>query len=111
MSGKKRDRRFSIGLPIVAEIRLSLWAHTRSVSKTRMAEAILVDRVSNTGNWSEVCKDLRQEAAIHKLEVEELIKDILKSDGYSEVIDVDGIDWRSLVNKEESRSVEESSDD
>lgn len=56
---RKRDRRFPVNLPIVKEIRLSLWGHTRGVSKTRMAEAILIDKVSNADNWNEVCRDLR----------------------------------------------------
>ncbi|WP_237996541.1 hypothetical protein [Nostoc sp. UHCC 0870] len=94
---RKRDRRFPVNLPIVKEIRLSLWGHTRGVSKTRMAEAILIDRVSNADNFSEVCRDLRQEAAILKIPVEELIKQILKADGYDESIDVDGIDWSCLM--------------
>lgn len=95
---RKRDRRFPVNLPIVKEIRLSLWGHTRGVSKTRMAEAILIDRVSNADNWKEVCKDLRQEASILKIPVEELIQQILKADGYDESIDVDGVDWSCLMN-------------
>lgn len=62
-----------------------------------MAEAILIDRVSNSANWDEVCKDLRQEAAIRKISVEELIKEILKADGYQDSIDVDDIDWSCLL--------------
>lgn len=98
---RKRDRRFPVNLPIVKEIRLSLWGHTRGVSKTRMAEAILIDRVSNADNWSEVCKDLQQEAAIRKVPVEELIKEILKADGYEESIDVEGVDWLCLLDNKE----------
>ncbi|MEC4815706.1 MAG: hypothetical protein SAK29_20885 [Scytonema sp. PMC 1069.18] len=98
---KKRDRRFPVNLPIVKEIRLSLWGHTRGVSKTRMAEAILIDRVSNADNWNEVCKDLRQEAAIRQITVEELIKEILKADGYEDSIDIDNVDWSCLLNNQE----------
>lgn len=98
---RKRDRRFPINLPIVKEIRLLLWGYTRGVSKTRMAEAILIDRVSNTDNWDEVCKDLRQEAAILKIPVEELIKQVLKADKYEELIDVDEIDWSGLLEEGE----------
>lgn len=98
---RKRDRRFPVNLPIVKEIRLSLWGHTRGVSKTRMAEAILIDRVSSADNWNEVCKDLRQEAAILKIPVEELVKQVLKADGYDESIDVDGVDWSCLMDNGE----------
>lgn len=94
---RKRDRRFPVNLPIVKEIRLSLWGHTRGVSKTRMAEAILIDRVSSADNWDEVCKDLWQEAAILKIPVEELIKQILKADKYDESIDVDDVNWSCLI--------------
>ncbi len=66
-----------------------------------MAEAILIDRVSNADNWDEVCKDLRQEAAIRKIPVEELIKEILKADGYQESVDVDNVDWSCLVENTE----------
>jgi hypothetical protein len=66
-----------------------------------MAEAILIDRVSNADNWSEVCKDLQQEAAIRKVPVEELIKEILKADGYEESIDVEGVDWLCLLDNKE----------
>lgn len=104
---RKRDRRFPVNLPIIKEIRLSLWGHTRGVSKTRMAEAILIDRVSNADNWDEVCKDLKQEAAIRKMTPEELIKEILKADGYEESIDVDRIHWTSLLNNEEPLEVVE----
>lgn len=98
---RKRDRRFPVNLPIVKEIRLSLWGHTRGVSKTRMAEAILIDRVSSADNWNEVCKDLRQEAAILKIPVEELVKQVLKADGYDESIDVEGVDWSCLMDNGE----------
>jgi hypothetical protein len=66
-----------------------------------MAEAILIDRVSDADNWDEVCKDLRQEAAILKIPVEELIQQILKADGYDESIDVDGVDWSCLMDNGE----------
>jgi hypothetical protein len=75
-----------------------------------MAEAILIDSVSNADNWNEVCKDLRQEAAIRKISIEELIKEILTTDGYEESIDVDGIDWTCLTNNEEPDIAEEVSD-
>lgn len=107
---RKRDRRFPINLPIVKEIRLSLWGYTRGVSKTRMAEAILIDRVSNSDNWNEVCKDLRQEAAILKIPVEELIKQILKADKYDESIDVDDIDWTYMIDNGEIELPEPESD-
>lgn len=108
MAARKRDRRFPVNLPIVKEIRLSLWGHTRGVSKTRMAEAILIDRVSNADNWIEVCRDLRTEAAIRKIPVEELIQEILQSDGYEESIELDGVDWSCLLDDEEPLIVEES---
>lgn len=98
---RKRDRRFPVNLPIVKEIRLSLWGHTRGVSKTRMAEAILIEKVSNADNWNEVCRDLRTEAAIRKISVEELIKEVLQSDGYEESIELDGVDWNCLLDSEE----------
>jgi len=75
-----------------------------------MAEAILIDRVSNADNWNEVCKDLRQEAAIRKIPIEELIKEILTTDGYEESIDVGGIDWTCLMNNEEPDIPEEVSE-
>ena len=108
---RKRDRRFPVNLPIVKEIRLSLWAHTRGVSKTRMAEAILIDKVSNADNWNEVCRDLWQEAAIRKIPVEELIKEILQSDGYEESIELDGVDWSCLLDSEEPLIVEQLGDE
>ncbi|RCJ38688.1 hypothetical protein A6770_39485 [Nostoc minutum NIES-26] len=98
---RKRDRRFPVNLPIVKEIRLSLWGYTRGVSKTRMAEAILIDRVSSADNWNEVKKDLQQEAAILKIPVEELVKQVLKADGYDESIDVEGVDWSCLMDNGE----------
>lgn len=104
---RKRDRRFPINLPIVKEIRLSLWGHTRGVSKTRMAEAILIEKVSNADNWNEVCRDLRQEAAVRKISVEELIKEVLQSDGYEESIELDGVDWNCLLDDQEPLIVEE----
>jgi hypothetical protein len=101
MVARKRDRRFPVNLPIVKEIRLSLWAHTRGVSKTRMAEAILIERVSSADNWKEVCKDLLQEAAIRKIPVEELIQEILKADGYEDSIEIEGVDWSYLFDHQE----------
>jgi hypothetical protein len=104
---RKRDRRFPVNLPIVKEIRLSLWGHTRGVSKTRMAEAILIEKVSNADNWNEVCRDLRQEAAVRKISVEELIKEVLQSDGYEESIELDGVDWTCLLDNEDPLIPEE----
>lgn len=98
---KTRDRRFPVNFPITTEIRLSLWAHTRGVSKTRMAEAIITDRVSNKDNWDAVCKDLRQEAAIRQTTPEELIREVLKSDRYDEHIDIDKVDWSCLLHGDE----------
>lgn len=110
MSIKKRDRRFPVSLPIAKEIRLSLWGHTRGVSKTRMAEAILIDKVSNADNWDEVCRDLQQEATIRKISVEELIKEVLKADGYDESIDLEGVNWSCLLDGKEPQ-LEETQDD
>ncbi|WP_315786968.1 hypothetical protein [Fischerella sp. JS2] len=66
-----------------------------------MAEAILIDRVSSADNWNEVCKDLIQEAAIRKIPVEELIKEILKANGYEDSIEIEGVDWSSLLDNKE----------
>lgn len=104
---RKRDRRFPVNLPIVKEIRLSLWGHTRGVSKTRMAEAILIEKVSSSDNWNEVCRDLRQEAAVRKISVDELIKEVLQSDGYEESIELDGVDWTCLLDNEDPLIPEE----
>ncbi|MCC5633805.1 hypothetical protein LC613_41030 [Nostoc sphaeroides CHAB 2801] len=93
----KRDRRFSVNLPLVKEIRLILWGHTRGVSKTRMAEAILIDRVSSDGNWREVCQDLKQEAAINNSTVSELVADILKNNGLKDVFDIETVDWETFL--------------
>lgn len=98
MAARKRDRRFPVNLPIIKEIRLSLWGHTRGVSKTRMAESILIDFISNADNWNEVTKDLLTEATIRKIPVEELIKEILQSDGYEESIELDGVNWSCLLD-------------
>jgi len=98
MSPKNRERRFPISLPIIKEIRLSLWAWTRGVTKTRMAEAILIDRVSAPCNWDEVCKDLRQEAAIRKIPVDELVQEILVGDKYDDLIELEGVDWTCLLD-------------
>ena len=87
-------------MPIVKEIRLSLWAHTRGVSKTRMAEAILIDRVSSACNWDEVCRDIRQEAAIRKVTPSQLIAEILAPD-YSDSVDVENVDWNCLLDGNE----------
>ncbi len=105
----KRDRRFSVNLPLVKEIRLILWGHTRGVSKTRMAEAILIDRVSNDGNWEEVCQDLRQEAAINQRTVKELITDILTNNGLNDVFEVDGVDWDNFLVDESALPSDETS--
>lgn len=94
---KSRDRRFSLNIPLVKEIRLILWGHTRGVSKTRMAEAIIIDRVSSDGNWREVCQDLRQEADINHIPVTQLIADILKDNGLKDVFDVENVDWEKFL--------------
>ena len=94
---RRRDRRYQVVLPLIKDIRLTLWGHTRGVSKTRMSEAILIDRVSNKDNWNEVCKDLQQEAALNNTTVPELIKSILKSGNY-EGVDIDNVDWSFLVD-------------
>lgn len=107
MAPKKRDRRFPVALPIVKEVRLALWAHTRGVSKTRMAEAILIDRVSNACNWDEVCRDIRQEAAILGVEPEEVIRSVLKEDGFDADIDVDGADWTKLLDGQDVEVTED----
>ena len=101
MVGKKRDRRFPVALPIAKEIRLSLWAFTRGVSKTRMAEAILIDRVSNAANWSEVCKDLKIEAEVRQIPVEDLIKEVLRGDGFEGDVSIDKVNWGVLLDNEE----------
>lgn len=84
-----------------------MWGHTRGVSKTRMAEAILIEKVSNADNWNEVCRDLRQEAAVRKISVEELIKEVLQSDGYEESIELDSVDWSCLLDDQEALIVDE----
>src|SRR5512141_173461 len=98
---RKRDRRFPISLPIVKEVRLSLWAHTNGVSKTRMAEAIVIDRVSAKCNWDEVCRDIKAEAAILGTTPEEVIKSVLKKDGFEPDINVDDADWSALLDTED----------
>ena len=103
----KRDRRFSVNLPLVKEIRLILWGHTRGVSKTRMAEAILIDRVSSDGNWREVCQDLKQEAAINHSTVSELVADILKNNGLKDVFDIETVDWETFLVDESTIPTEE----
>lgn len=111
MPEDKRQRRFSVSMPLIKEIRLALWAHTRGVSKTRMAEAILVDRVSSEGNWNEVCQDLRQEAAINQLELNDLIKEILKSNGYGDVVELDNINWTEFLSNEKAAEQGDVSDE
>lgn len=93
----KRARRFPISLPLLKEIRLSLWAYTRGVSKTRMAEAIVIDRVSANCNWDEVCRDLKQEAAIKGLSPSALIAEIL-ADDYKDAVDVGQVKWDCLLD-------------
>ena len=109
MASRKRDRRFPVGLPIVKEVRLSLWAYTRGKSKTRMAEDVLIDRVSKADNWDEVCRDLRVEAAIRKIPVENLIKEVLQSDGFDGDIDLEQGNWNCLL--EDDSEVDENSED
>lgn len=110
MAIRKRDRRFPVNLPIIKEMRLSLWGHTRGVSKTRMAEAILIERLSDGDSWNDVCQDLRTEAAIRNVPVEELIKEILASDGYDESIDMEEVDWSCLLDKQSEFDIEIESD-
>lgn len=62
-----------------------------------MAEAIIIDRVSNSDNWDEVCRDLRQEAAIKNVPPDQLIREILKDD-YGDVFDMDEVDWGCLLD-------------
>lgn len=49
-------------------------------------------------------------AAIRKIPVEELIKEVLQSDGYEESIELNGVDWSCLLDDYEPLVVEELSE-
>lgn len=104
---RKRDRRFSVNLPLLKEVRLSLFGHAYNESKTGMAERIIIEKVSGTCDWGEIQKELRQEAALLGIPVEQLIREVLEADGYGTIIDLDGVDLTVLLDDEESGEYED----
>lgn len=90
----KARRRISIEIPLVKEIRLFLWGKARGLTKTEMAERIVIDRVSVSDNWDEAIKDLRQEAAIAEMTLSAYVVELLKEEFD---LPVDRIDWSPII--------------
>lgn len=97
---KPSKKRFPISLPLVTEIRLDLWSHVKDTTKTTLAENIIKDRTNNEDNWKGVIKDLMAEAAILNISPEELVKQVLRERGYADSIDIDNVDWSSLLGNQ-----------
>lgn len=103
MADNKR-RRISIEIPLVKEIRLFLWAQARGLTKTEMAERIVIDRVSNPDNWDEAVKDLKQEAAIAQMPLSQYVATLLKSEFE---LPTEDIDWTPLLQSSEQTLIDE----
>lgn len=68
----------------------------------------MIDRVSARCNWDEVCRDLKQEAALHNLTASALIAEILATENLD--IALDTVDWSALISGEDP-DIEESEED
>lgn len=100
LTKKPRNRRFSVSVPLLPEVRLALFALARGQSKTRMAEQIVIEKVMGSLNWQTIQKELRQEAALRRITVEELVKERLKQDGFDQILELDEIDWGEILGEE-----------
>ena len=102
MSESKDSRkRIQADIPMVKKIRLYLWGVARGLTKTEMAERILIDRVSNVDNWQEVIKDLKIEAAIAQMPLQEFVCQLLSKDNEFSTLPLQDIDWLPLLQSEE----------
>lgn len=100
MAQRKRARRFSVGLTLVKEIRLTLFGLAHGTSKTGVAEQILDRAMSNNFDWKEVQRELKQEAALRGISLEELVKQRLKEDGFGKVINLDEVDLLAIFDED-----------
>ena len=102
MSESKDSRkRIQADIPMVKKIRLYLWGAARGLTKTEMAERILIDRVSNVDNWQEVVRDLKIEAAIARMPLQEFVCQLLSKDNEFSALPLQDIDWLPLLQSEE----------
>lgn len=102
MSESKDSRkRIQADIPMVKKIRLYLWGVARGLTKTEMAERILIDRVSNVDNWQEVVRDLKIEAAIAQIPLQEYVCQLLSKDNEFSTLPLEDIDWLPLLQSGE----------
>jgi hypothetical protein len=100
MAKNSRNRRFSMSVPLLPEVRLALFGLARGQSKTGMAEQIVIEKVMGALNWQTILGELRQEAALRRVSVEDLVKERLRQDGFDSVLDLDEIDWSEILDDE-----------
>ena len=97
--------RVGIQITQVNEVRLALWGRSRGTTKTDMAGRIIADRVNAVENWDEVIRNLRVEAAMAKMPLQDYVVSILKEDFPD--LDVEAIDWTPLLETSPKAALQE----
>lgn len=99
MPSKRRDNRMLFNGTLLKRVRLSLFALVNGTTRTAMAQIIINRALSNPQTWKEVQKELKQEAALRGISVEEFIRQRLKEDKFDEIENLDEIDLRILLDE------------
>ena len=97
--------RVGIQITQVNEVRLALWGRSRGTTKTDMGGRIIADRVNAVENWDEVIRNLRIEAAIAQMSLQDYVAAVLREEFPD--LDVDAIDWTPLLEASPKAALQE----
>lgn len=95
---RSSNRRYPIGLPLILDIRLSLFSRALGRTRTNLSEEFVADRLTENCDWKEIQKLLRQEAELRGIDLDELLRQTLEGDGFREQIDLENADLSILLD-------------
>lgn len=104
---RSSNRRYPIGLPLVLDVRLSLFSKALGRTRTNLSEEFVADRLTGNNDWKEIQKILRQEAELRGMDINELLRETLEEDGFGEQIDLENIDLSILLDDQDDLDSDE----
>jgi hypothetical protein len=103
---KFSKRRYPIGLPLILDIRLSLFSKALGRTRTTLSEEFLTERLTEGCKWREIKRLLRHEAEIRGVPLDEVIREALEDDGFTEQFDLENLDLEFLLEDDTEDSEE-----
>lgn len=98
-SRRSSNRRYPIGLPLILDIRLSLFSRALGRTRTNLSEEFVADRLTENCDWREIQKLLRQEAELRGIDLNDLLRETLATDGFTDQIDLENADLSILLDE------------